>query len=171
MSSHISVVALGDPAEALALRALLESMQHKVDLTRVGEPADVAPALRAASSSHITILSAHGGPRGFYMGSFGEAVDTSMMTDDWLPTTAAFDGVGYDPNAVLFCTACATRENGLAQVILNAGGHLVAPDGYPDGKIIVPWVGACLLGADQGLAQAVKSANALVAPHNRFSYG
>lgn len=171
MGTRIALLALGDATEALALRAVLESMHHTVDLVRIGAPADVAPALRAASVGHVTMISAHGGPRGFYMGRFGDDIDTSIMAGDWLPVTAAFDGVTFGDDAVLFCTACGTRENGLLQVLLNAGGHLIAPDGYPDGGIVVPWIGACLSGAENGLAHAVKSANALVAPHNRFSYG
>jgi len=169
--NRITVVCIGDASEGMALRGLLESMNHEVRLIRVGAPADVAPALIRASEDDMVILSAHASERGLYMGTFGEDVDTSVMDGEWLPMKAAFEGVGFRDNAVLVSTACAARESGLVEAMFQAGGHLIAPNGDPDGAIIVPWIGACLLQRDAGLAEAVTRANALVAPDNRFSYG
>ena len=169
--TEVTIVCVGDAGEAIALRSLLESMSHDVRLIRVGAPTDVAPALRRASSHDVVILSAHAGPRGLYLGPFGAEVDVSMMNGDWLPMATAFDGVQFREDAVLISTACAARESGLVQSMFQAGGHLIAPNGHPDGTIIVPWIGACLLQTDAGLAEAVTRANALVTPDNRFSYG
>lgn len=171
MGKRITIVAIGDLAEGLALRAMLESMTYEVRLLPVGVPKEVAATLMRAREDDVVILSAHGSAQGLYMGAFGDGVDTAMMKGDWLPVTEAFKGVTFRPDAVLISTACATRQSGLVQVMLNAGGHLIAPDGYPDGHVIVPWIGACLLGAENGLAAAVEGANTLVSAQNRFSYG
>lgn len=159
---RLSIVSVDDSTEAIALRAVLEAMAFDVRLMRPATPADVNAALVRASEDDVVILSANGGPKGLSLAS---------AEDGWLPMTTAFAGVRFRDDDVLISTACATRESGLVQVILNAGGHLVAPVGYPDRTIIVPWVAACLLQADAGLAAAVTAANALVSPDNQFSYG
>lgn len=169
--TDVTIVCIGDAGEAIALRSLLESMSHEVRLIRVGTPADVAPALIRASEHDVVILSAHAGRKGLYMGAFGAGVDVSMMDGDWLPMAAVFKGVQFREDAVLISTGGAARESGLVQAMFQAGGHLIAPNGDPDGRVIVPWIGACLLQTEAGLAEAVTRANALVAPENRFSYG
>lgn len=161
MSSRVTIVVVGEMTQAVALRAVLESMAHEVRLLRITTPDRLAPAFMRASEDDVVIFSAHAGPKGVRF----DAGDT------WLPMVAAFEGVTFRDDAVLLSTACATRESGLVQVILNAGGHLIAPLGYPDDKIIVPWVAACLLQAEAGLAEAVTAANALVSSENHFSYG
>lgn len=171
MSDRVTIVAVGDTTEASALRAVLEAMEVEARLLRAGSPNTVAGALRRASEDEVVIFSAHGGPKGVFLGTFGPEVDIGGMEGDWLPMAAAFDGVRFRDNALLISTACATRESGLVEVIVKAGGHLIAPVGYPDGKIIVPWIAACLLQADAGLAKALAAANTLVAPENQFSYG
>lgn len=163
-----SILALGDAAEALALRAVLETMHHNVRLFRPTAPSDVAPALINAATDDLVILSATGGPNGFLM-SAHTASQSGLQ--DWLPANVAFAGVTFRDDSVLISTAAATRENGLVPAMVAAGGHLIAPNGTPERDMIVPWIGACLLGAQEGLAEAVMAANALVSPHNRFSYG
>lgn len=158
-ATRVSLVSTGDPAEAIALRAVLEAMGFEARLLRPDTVGDVTKALARASEDDVVILSAQGGPEGL------------LINGQWLPMTRAFEGVAFRDEAVLISTAAATRESGLVQVILNAGGHLIAPLGAPDRKIIVPWIAACMLQADAGLAAAVGAANALVAPEDQFSYG
>lgn len=163
MTTRVTIVSVGDATEGLALRAMLETMDYEARLLRARSAAEVTDHLLAGSSDMVTILSAQGSAAGLYLGP--------SLDGGYLAMTAAFADVSFDDDAVLFSTAPATRESGLVQVMLNAGGHLVAPNGTPDRGIIVPWIGACLLGAQSGLAAAVASANSLVAPENRFSYG
>lgn len=172
MAAQVTILALGDTGEALAIRSLLESMGHEVKLRKVGAPSQVSGALRsAAAEDDVIILSAHGGEKGLFMGAMADPVENALLSDGWLPVSVAFEGVRFGDDTVLISTACAVRESGLAAAMFAAGGHLVAPNGDPDGHIIVPWIGACLLRADAGLAEAVKGANALVGAANRFSYG
>ncbi len=171
MSDRITILALHDLAEALGLRAIAEGMGHDVRLLRPGAPAEVPGMLRQAAEDDVMILSAHGGPRGLFMGEYGKGVDVSLMDGPWLVTARAFDGLALRDDAVLISTACATRESGLAEAVFKTGGHLVAPNGDPQGRVILPWIAACLLSAHKGLPAAVAAANALVEPPDRFSYG
>lgn len=159
MAPRVSIVAVGDQTEAFGLRAVLEAMGHDVRLLRPANADGVTSALVKASEDDVVMLSAEGGADGLRLG------------DTWLPMMAAFDGVQFRDDAVLISTVAATRESGLVQVILNAGGHLVAPLGAPDRRLIVPWVAACLMQAEAGLAAAVAAANGLVGPDDQFSYG
>lgn len=163
MTNRVTIVALGPTDEAVALRSLIEAMQIEVRLLRVMMPANVPAALIRASRDDVVILSARGGSRGFKLGDLGAV--------SWVSTSDAFSGVSLRNESVLISTACAARENGLVDEMFKAGGHLIAPNGEPDRRMIVPWIGACLLRADAGLAEAVIAANTLVEPENRFSYG
>jgi len=157
--AQISIVALGDQGQALALRPMLEAMGHPVKILPCFDADGINAALLDASADDVVILSAQATSRGLAV----NGTDISMPQ--------AFAGVTFADTSVLVSTASATRESGLVQVMLNAGGHLVAPNATPDPRVIVPWIGACLLAADQGLAKAVTSANALVSAENHFSYG
>ena len=160
MMERVTIVALGESDEATALRAVLEAMDMETRLMRVRASQDVSPALSAASQSEVVILSAEGGEAGF-----------QLKDATWIPPAEAFKGVTFSDDAVLISTAGSVRESGLVDVMFSAGGHLIAPNGAPDRRIIVPWIAACLLRADAGLADAVHGANMLVEPKNRFSYG
>lgn len=163
MTERVTIVSIGAVDEAVALRAMIETMQMEVRLLRVAVKADVTAALTRAAEDDVVILSARGGANGFKLGHGSE--------EPWIPAKAAFEGVSFRDEAVLISTASAARESGLVDAMFHAGGHLIAPNGDPDDRIIVPWIGACLLRADAGLAEAVIGANSLVDLENRFSYG
>ena len=163
MKDRVSIVSLGHWDEANALRALLETMQMEVRFLRPKQKSDVTNALTRASEDDVVVLSAQGGPRGLLLGDLTDAI--------WHPATDIFEGVKFRTNSVLISTASVTRENGLVDAMLISGGHLIAPNGTPDRRSVVPWIGACLLRAHIGLAEAVLSANALVEPDDQFSYG
>ena len=159
MRAQVTIVALGETEEALALRTLLETMGHTVRLMKVQNSARLPSALMTATTDDVVVLSAKASDKGLLIG------ETSI------PVAEAFEGVEFRAEAVLISTANAARESGLVDAMFKAGGHLVAPNGTPERRLIVPWIAACLLGADAGLAQAVRGANTLVQPENRFSYG
>lgn len=159
MSDRITIVATGDSQEALALRAMLESMNLCIRLLRETSAEHIASTLIRASADNVIILSGMTSKRGLAVGP------------DWVPMTTVFDGVNLGAHALLFSTGGEARESGLVNAMMTAGGNLVAPNGVPNRSIIVPWIGACLLAADNGLAAAVQTANGLVAPADRFSYG
>ena len=163
MAERVTIVATYEHQEPLALRALLESMAMEVRLLRVLNAADLPAALLRAAEDNVVIFSAYGSERGFCVGQLDEMI--------WVGAAEAFDGVVFRNDAVLISTADAARESGLVDVMIKAGGHLIAPNGNPDRSVIVPWIGACLLRAEVGLAEAVQGANTLVATENRFSYG
>lgn len=164
MTNRVTIVAFGSADEALALRFLLETMHHDVRLLRVTSADKAAAALTMASEDDVVIVSATGGGRGFFIGP-------SALGDGWLTMKTAFKGVRFRDEAVLLSTAAAARESGLAEAVFHAGGHLIAPNGAPDRGVVVPWIGACLLRANVGLADAVIGANKLVDPEDRFTYG
>ncbi|MDA9207265.1 hypothetical protein N9O61_00105 [Octadecabacter sp.] len=163
MVERVTIVAASGNEEPLALRALLESMAMEVRLLRVLNAADMPATLLRAAEDNVVILSACGSARGFGLGHKDEM--------SWVDAAEAFKGVVFLNDAVLISTAGAARESGLVDVMFKAGGHLIAPNGNPDRRVIVPWVGACLLRAEAGLIEAVRTANTLVETENRFSYG
>lgn len=171
MVDRISIVTLQDGSEAQALRALVEEMGHDTRLMRPGDPSDVPGTLQSAGEDEVVILSAHGGPRGLWMGAFDRFAGGDLMDGPWLITAKAFAKVRYRPETVFISTACATRESGLAEAVHRTGGRLIAPNGYPEGRVILPWIGACLLSSHKGLEEAVTAANTLVGPDDQFSYG
>ncbi|SLN42280.1 hypothetical protein [Pseudooctadecabacter jejudonensis] len=172
MTTTVTLIAVGDSAEGMGLRAVAEGMGYDVRLMRPTSPEAVRDALIAGAAHDVTILSAKGGPRGLYLGDGGAAVlDPSMMDGPWLITAKLFAGLTFPSDSVLISTASATRESGLAAAVFDTGGHLVGPLGAPDPRVIIPWVAACLLSADKGLPEAVTAANALVGADDRFSYG
>jgi hypothetical protein len=159
LGAQISIVAVGDQGQALALRPLLEAMGHPVRILPCFDADGVNAALLDAPADDVVILSAQASSRGLVVNG----------SDIAMPQALA--GVTFSDTSVLMSTVSATHESGLIQVILNAGGHLVAPNATPDARVIMSWIGACLLAADQGLAKAVTSANALLSAENHFSYG
>lgn len=163
MRAQITIVALGPSEEALALRAVLETMGYPIRLLRAEDADGLAKSLRIAALDDVVILSAQANEHGF---TLGEQNVASILPSE------AFSTVQFEANAVLISTAGAARESGFVAAMFEAGGHLVAPNGMPDRQVIVPWVAACLLGADRGadLADAVHGANALVSQQNWFSY-
>lgn len=171
MADRITIITLQDAGEARALRGMVETMGHDTRLLRPGAPADVPDALQLAGEDEVILMSAHGGPRGLWMGEFDRFSGGDLMDGPWLIPAKVFAKVRYAPTTVFVSTACATRESGLAHAIQRTGGRLIAPNGYPEGRVIVPWIGACLLSSDKGLEVAVASANALVGPDDQFSYG
>jgi len=164
MPNRVTIVAFGADGEALALRSLLETLQHDVRLLRVTDASVAAKVMNTASEDDVVIVSAMGDARGFYVGP-------SAQARDWVSMPAIFKNVQFRNEAVLISTAAAARESGLVDAMFHAGGHLIAPNSSPDRSVVVAWVGACLLRAHAGLAEAVISANTLVEPENRFSYG
>jgi len=171
MAERVTVIAMHDSAEAYGLRAIAEGMGHDVRLLRPTKPVDVPVMLAQAAQDDVMILSANGSARGLYLGEFGAGVNVDIMDGPWVVTSKAFAHVTYRPDSVLISTASATRESGLAEAVFKTGGHLVAPNGSPEPRVILPWVAACLLSAHKGLPEAVSAANALVDRESRFSYG
>ena len=160
MVKRITLIDVDNGDETAALRSLLTSMEFAVRLLAVGDGAQVNSTLHDAASDAVVILSARAGRRGL-----------TLNGQDPVAMVEAFRGITFGSDTILISTAEATRESGLIQVMLNAGGQLVAPNGTPDRAIIVPWIGACLLAAPRGLAGAVAMANTLVSASNRFNYG
>lgn len=170
MRPRITIVALSDAAQAQALRAVAEVMGHDVRLLRPRAEADVAPTLDCASADDVVILSAHGGAQGLYLADV-DAGNDGHTQGGWVAATAAFSAVAFRDDSVLISTAGAARESGLVAAMFHAGGHLIAPNGTPDRRVIVPWIAACLLRADGPLVDAVAAANTLVSPDDQFTYG
>ena len=157
---RITLIDVDNADESAALRALLSIMGFVVRQLAVTDAVQINEALKDAANDSVILLSARADRRGLTLG----AQDPVSMVE-------AFRGITFGSDTILISTAEATRESGLIQVMLNAGGQLVAPNGTPDRAIIVPWIGACLLAAPRGLAGAVAMANTLVSASNRFNYG
>lgn len=133
----VVIVALGDSAEALLIRAILENLGGAVFLHLPGTPGDVIKCLqRDQNDPEYIILSGHGDENGFVLGEFIAEIDTRLLVDGSLPASALARDIRL-PAKTVISTACLTGTDAFGQAFLAAGARAyVAPSEYPDGSAV-----------------------------------
>ncbi|CAN7370855.1 hypothetical protein LJR098_003116 [Rhizobium sp. LjRoot98] len=133
----VAIVALGDSAEALLLRAILESLGAAVSLHLPGTPGDALKCLqREEKDAEYVILSGHGDENGFVLGEFVDDIDAGMLIDGSLPADALAGAIRL-PAKTVISTACATGTDAFGQAFIAAGARAyAAPSDFPDGSAV-----------------------------------
>jgi hypothetical protein len=116
---RVTLVDFGSTLEVLCLRSLLEAMGVSVLVHFVGAPQDLFAVLdQKETSPEFLVLCGHGTETGFFLGEYGEGIDTSRLVGGCLPA-AALKGEIFLPNTIILSTACLSGREAYAQAFLG----------------------------------------------------
>jgi hypothetical protein len=118
----VSIVALPNPNEAHSMRALLENMNCVVTVHWCGTPTDFLAVLgQGDSAPPYLIISGHGDEdEGFWLSSYAEFIDTSMLRGEYMPAEV-IDPVVNLPGCTVISTACGTGARGMGRAFTRTG--------------------------------------------------
>ncbi len=125
------IVNFGDSDEAALLHAILLQLGLRVSVENIGNPVQFLEALSEPLQVNFLIITGHGKRDGLYFGEFIASVDTSLLSDGYLPVQKVR---AQSKGASVILTACETGNTEFAAVFQKAGanaffGPLSAPDG------------------------------------------
>ncbi|MCA9995214.1 MAG: hypothetical protein KDE56_05680 [Anaerolineales bacterium] len=103
----VSIVALPNAYEAHAIRALLEMLEAVVSVHWIGTPGDFLKVLgQGDSAPRYLFIAGHGdADEGFWLSSYADFIDTSMLRGEYLPADAIEPVVDL-PGCTVITSAC-----------------------------------------------------------------
>lgn len=147
----VTVLAVGDPFEAAAVRAILEGFNYRVTVHWIGSRKELLKILSGDIPTDQTlILSCHGVAEGIVI------PDEPVLTAEEVGAAAKLDG------KTIVNLGCLTGSSVFTQAFKKAGvQEYIAPIDYPDGKAAIGFVSNLflLLADEVGLSSAVNRAS------------
>ncbi len=133
----VSIIALGEPFEALTIRALLEHLGFAVTLHLPGIPRDFLSLLALGVAAPQTlIISAHGTRDGFVIGDVDPDIDPSLRANGVI-TPSLLAGRVALPGCTVISTACCSAIFG---DVFCAAAAYIAPHDYPSGNDVMLFI-------------------------------
>jgi hypothetical protein len=102
-----NIIALPNAYEAHAMRALLEMLDSVVTIHWIGTPMDFLKVLgQGDTAPRYLLIAGHGDKEsGYYLGEYGEHIDTSMLHKQHMPAEVIAPVVNL-PECTVISTAC-----------------------------------------------------------------
>lgn len=119
----ISIIALpNSDLEAIAVRAILESLGCVVTIHWIGTPGDFLKVLgQGENAPRFLLIAGHGDEeKGYYLGEYADFIDTSMLRDHYMPADVIAPIINL-PGCTVVSSACAGGVEPMGRAFVNTG--------------------------------------------------
>jgi hypothetical protein len=156
----VTILAIDDPTEPPAVRAVLEGFGYLVTIHGIGSREELLKILRGEIRTEDTVvISGHGGEHGF------------LVPDEAPLGPAEVADIGRLAGKTVVSLACLSGTPEFAEAFRVAGAaHYIGPDDYPDFRAALAFATILffLLASEVNIAEAVARASAFHGETSQF---